>query len=360
MGLLTVEHVHAGYGSGTSDVLRDVSLAVDAGEIVALLGPSGSGKSTLLRIVAGLHPLRAGRVLLDDVDAAGTPVESRGVGLVFQDHALFPHRDVAGNVAFAPRMQGLAQPEVERRVAAALEQVGLVHLRERAVDELSGGEQQRVALARALAARPRLLLLDEPYGSLDRPLRERLLAELPGIVATSGAGALLVTHDQQEALSVADRIAVIISGRLLAFGTPAELWSDPGDADVAAFLGIGPLVPVTVAGGIAHGALGRLRVTDAADGAALLLLPHANLEVGASAGTEGHGEQGERFCFQADVRAVRFAGDHHVVTLSLPGGIMTTLRLSGSRQLDAGLFPGATLSVTIPTSAIRVLGPSAD
>ena len=360
MGLLAVEHVHAGYPGSANDVLRDVSLAVDAGEIVALLGPSGSGKSTLLRVIAGLHPLRTGRVLLDGVDATGTPVESRGVGLVFQDHALFPHRDVAGNVAFGPRMQGLAQPEVERRVIAALEQVGLALLRERAVDELSGGEQQRVALARALAARPRLLLLDEPYGSLDRPLRERLLAELPGIIAASGAGALLVTHDQMEALSVADRIAVIVGGRLLAFGTPAELWSDPGDAEVAAFLGIGPLVPVTVTGGIADGALGRLRVPDAPDGAALLLLPRARLEVGGSKDIEGFGEQDGRFGFRAEIRAVRFAGDHHVVTLSLPGGITTTLRLPGSRQVDPDSLPGATLTVTIPTAAIRVLGPAAE
>jgi len=368
MGLLAVEHAHAGYDGGTDDVLRDVSITVDAGEIVALLGPSGSGKSTLLRAIAGLHPLRSGRILLDGVDAAHTPVESRGVGLVFQDHALFPHRDVAGNVAFGPRMQGLTPADIERRVHAALEQVGLAPLRDRAVDELSGGEQQRVALARALAARPRLLLLDEPYGSLDRPLRERLLAELPGLIATSGAGALLVTHDQQEALSVADRIAVIIGGRLLASGTPAELWRDPGDAQVASFLGVGPLVPITVSAGMADSALGRLPTPKAPDGPALLLLPRVALQLSTADGViasatapererrhgDDGGDDGDLVAFRAEVRAVRFAGDHHVVTLMLPGGSETTLRRPGMPE-DVMLAPGATVTVTAAAAALRVL-----
>ena len=165
--VLRVEQLHAGYGDGP-DVLVDATLDVGAGEVVALLGASGSGKSTLLRCVAGLHPVRKGRIAIAGHDVAGVHVERRSVGLVFQDHALFPHRDVSGNVAFGPRMQGVSPEETAARVTRALEGIGLAHLSARAVDELSGGEQQRVALARALAAHPRLLDREEHTSELPR------------------------------------------------------------------------------------------------------------------------------------------------------------------------------------------------
>jgi len=326
MEVLRIEDLTAGY-PGAPAVLSDVDLDVAAGEVVALLGASGSGKSTLLRCIAGLHPLRAGRVLLGGTDLQRVPVEQRGIGLVFQDHALFPHRDVGGNVAFGPRMQRLAPGEVTRRVDAALTGVGIAHLRHRAVDELSGGEQQRVALARALASLPRLLLLDEPYGSLDRPLRERLIAELPDLVRGTEAGALLVTHDQQEALRVADRIAVLVDGQLRQLDTPARLWAAPADADVARFLDVGPLLEADVASGTARGDFGHLPVPGTPDGPVQLLIPRAALELlpsGLGAVTDDRPAADDTLTCR--LVGVRFAGDHHRVEVSLGGGAHVVLR----------------------------------
>ena len=341
MGALTVEGLRAGYGAGP-DVLHDVTLDVRPGEVVALLGASGSGKSTLLRCVAGLEPLRAGRILLGGADAAALPVERRDVGLVFQDHALFPHRDVAGNVAFGPRMQGLAPADIDARVDHALRRVGLAALADRPVDALSGGEQQRVALARALAARPRLLLLDEPYGSLDRPLREGLASALPALVRDEGVGALLVTHDQQEALRAADRIAVLAGGTVRQFDVPERLWRDPADATVATFLGVGPLFPATVTDGTAHTAVGTFPVATAADGPARLLVPTAALHV------DPHPD-GPRL--DATVVDVRFAGDAH--RLEVRSGEHTfAVRTTTADALPA---PGGTVTLGVDPRALRVL-----
>jgi thiamine transport system ATP-binding protein len=176
--------------------LGGASLEVGDGEVVAVLGPSGSGKTTLLRVVAGLQTPDSGRVLLDGVDLAGTAPHRRGIGLVFQDHALFPHRDVAGNVSFGLRMRGDAPARVAGRTSEVLDLVGLTGFEHRSVGSLSGGEQQRVALARALAPEPSVLLLDEPLGSLDRRLRDRLLEDLAHLFDQLGVTAMYVTHDQ--------------------------------------------------------------------------------------------------------------------------------------------------------------------
>lgn len=310
--MLRVTGLTAGYGPG-ADVLTDVSLDAAAGEVVALLGPSGSGKSTLLRCIAGLHAPRGGRIELGGIDATGVAVERRGVGLVFQDHALLPHRDVAGNVGLGPRLHGAGPAEVSARVAEALDRVGLAHLADRPVDALSGGEQQRVALARALAVRPRLLLLDEPYGSLDRPLRARLLAELPELVRSAGTAAVLVTHDQDDALAVADRIAVLLDGRVVQLGAPEACWTRPTTAAVARFLGAGPLLDAEVAAGGARTDLGILPAPGAPDGAALVLLPSARVRLAGEADRDGD------VVLPARLGGVRFAGDHHAVTLSVAG-----------------------------------------
>jgi len=349
--MLTVDALHATYGG--PDVLTDVGLDVGPGEILALLGPSGSGKSTLLRCVAGLHPPRAGRITLDGQDVTHLPAEQRGVGLVFQDHALFPHRDVAGNVAFGPRMQGLDHSETAARVQAALEAVGLGALAHRRIDELSGGEQQRVALARAAAARPRLLLLDEPYGSLDRPLRERLLGELPALVRTLTASAVLVTHDQTEALAVADRIAVLIDGRVRAVGTATRLWSDPGDRAVAEFLGVGPMLSGSVHAGAFTAASGLTEVVSAPglpDGPAHLLLPSLHLEVFAP---DAPAASATDLQVGAEVLAVRPAGDHHRLLVRL-GGVDTPLTLRRPGPVGP-VAPGATVWLRLPRTAVRVL-----
>jgi thiamine transport system ATP-binding protein len=214
-----------------------VDLEVVDGEIVCILGPSGSGKSSLLRAVAGLEPDARGRITWDGQDLTRVPPHRRGFGLMFQDHALFPHRDVQGNVAFGLRMQRLPRAEITARTADALALVGLTGFERRRIRELSGGEQQRVALARALAAEPRLLMLDEPLGALDRALRERLVAELRALFVRLGLTTLFVTHDHDEAFALADRLVVMHAGRIEQVGGPAEVWQRPANAFVARFLG---------------------------------------------------------------------------------------------------------------------------
>jgi ABC-type Fe3+/spermidine/putrescine transport system ATPase subunit len=222
---------------GALDAVRGVSLAVPGGGVLALLGPSGCGKTTLLRLVAGLERPDAGRVEVAGRDVTELPSHQRGVGMVFQDQALFPHLDVTNNVAF-----GLVEarwPPAERaeRVAELLQRFGVSHLARRRIDALSGGERQRVALARALAPRPRVLLLDEPLASLDRALRERLAQDLAGWLRSPGLASVFVTHDQDEARTVADDVAVMRAGRVVQRCAAERLVANPVDAWVARFLG---------------------------------------------------------------------------------------------------------------------------
>jgi thiamine transport system ATP-binding protein len=242
---LRVDGLSVRYGPVAA--VSDVDLAVADGEVVALLGPSGCGKSTLLRAVAGLEPVDAGVVTWDGVDLAATPVHRRGFGLVFQDGQLFPHRDVAGNVAFGLRMRRVEREAREKRVSSLLELVGLAGYRKRRVTSLSGGEQQRVALARALAPRPKLLLLDEPLSALDRALREQLAVDLARLLRETGATALVVTHDHDEAFTLADRVAVMRAGRIVQVGVPTEVWQRPADVETARFLGCGKVLPASAA-----------------------------------------------------------------------------------------------------------------
>jgi len=236
MPLLTVAGIHKSFGE--TPVLHDVSFAVERGEIVCLLGPSGCGKTTLLRIVAGLESADAGRLLFDGQDLAQVPVHRRGFGLMFQDFALFPHRNVHDNVAFGLRMLGWDQHAIEDRVAEMLDLVDLAGYDERQIHELSGGQQQRVALARSLAPSPALLMLDEPLGSLDRTLREELMGELRRILKRIGVTALYVTHDQQEAFAIADRVIILNAGRIEQVGEPLDVYRHPASRFVAHFLGM--------------------------------------------------------------------------------------------------------------------------
>ncbi|MGK5641302.1 ABC transporter ATP-binding protein [Streptomyces sp. URMC 126] len=298
---LRLEGVTVRFGDRT--VLHAVDLDVAEHEIVCVLGPSGSGKSTLLRVVAGLQRADAGRVLLSGEDVGGVPVHRRGVGLMFQDHQLFPQRDVAANVAFGLRTRGTGRDEARRRVAELLDLVGLPGAERRAVAALSGGEQQRVALARALAPSPRLLMLDEPLGQLDRSLRERLVTELRQLFGRLGTTVLAVTHDQGEAFALADRVVVMRDGRIAQQGTPLDVWRRPASEFVARFLGFDNVVPATVAGDRADTPWGEVPVpAGVPEGPAPLLVRPGGVRL-VEAG------------LACEVTARTFRGDHVLVSL---------------------------------------------
>ncbi|MCC6147468.1 MAG: ABC transporter ATP-binding protein [Anaerolineaceae bacterium] len=239
--MLEVREIVKAYES--QPLLRGISFSVSMGETVCLLGASGSGKSTLLRIIAGLEQPDDGQVLWQGEDLAAIPVHRRQFGLVFQDYALFPHRSVAENISFGLRMQGLAREVIQERVAAALEQVNMKSFAARRVTDLSGGEQQRVALARALAPRPKLLMFDEPLGALDKALRTQLLDELRKLLQNSEIPAIYVTHDQEEAFAIADRLVLLHEGCVEQEGPPPEVYARPTSPWAARFLGFINLLP---------------------------------------------------------------------------------------------------------------------
>ncbi|PBC85347.1 MULTISPECIES: ABC transporter ATP-binding protein [unclassified Streptomyces] len=308
--LLRLGGVTVRFGTAGRPALDAVDLDVAAHEIVCVLGPSGSGKSTLLRVVAGLQQADAGAVLLEGREQSGVPAHRRGVGLMFQDHQLFPQHDVEGNVAFGLRMRRSARAERERTVAGLLDLVGLPGAQRRAVASLSGGEQQRVALARALAPRPRLLMLDEPLGQLDRGLRERLVVELRRLFRELGTTVLAVTHDQGEAFALADRVVVMQDGRIAQTGTPLEVWQRPATEFVARFLGFDNVVAATVQGEAAATPWGKVPVADGtADGPCRLLVRPAGVRL--TAAPEG---------LPCTVTARTFRGTHVALLLQPAAG----------------------------------------
>jgi ABC-type Fe3+/spermidine/putrescine transport system ATPase subunit len=239
--MLTVDNLHKSYGA--KQALAGLSFEVQPAEILAILGPSGCGKSTLLSLIAGLETPDQGSIAWEGNSLAGAPPHQRGFGLMFQDFALFPHLDVFANVAFGLRMQHTPPNQVLPQAQAALELVGLPGYARRDVNTLSGGEQQRVALARALAPRPRLLMLDEPLGSLDRSLRERLVLDLRAILHRSRQTAIYVTHDQEEAFTLADHLILMREGRIEQAGLPEQIYCQPASLFAARFLGQDNLLP---------------------------------------------------------------------------------------------------------------------
>ncbi len=234
---------------GETAVTRGVSLSAARGEIVALLGPSGSGKTTVLRLVAGFEVPDAGRIRVEGEDVTDLPPERRRFGMVFQHYALFPHMTVGENVAFGLRAGGAAAGETRERVTETLSLVGLAGFEDRRVTEISGGQQQRVALARALAPSPRVLLLDEPLSNLDPALRDRTRRELKRAIRKVGITTLFVTHEQEEAFELGDRVAVLHRGRLEQIGTPEALFERPATRFVASFIGRSSVLPAVWSGG---------------------------------------------------------------------------------------------------------------
>jgi ABC-type Fe3+/spermidine/putrescine transport system ATPase subunit len=240
MSGLSIIDIHKSFGKTTA--LNGISFDVSEGEIVALLGPSGCGKSTLLNIIAGLENPDSGEITWNEKSFQSVPPHKRGFGLMFQDYMLFPHKNVGANVAFGLEMQGWTREQIEVRLTEMLELAGLFDYAQRDVSTLSGGEQQRVALARSLAPHPRLLMLDEPLGALDRALRDRLLNELSAILRSMQQTALYITHDQEEAFSVADRVVVMAPGQVAQIGPPQEIYRFPTSEFVARFLGFGNIL----------------------------------------------------------------------------------------------------------------------
>ena len=242
--VIVLEHVSKRFGS--ADAVRDVDLAIGRGEFFSLLGPSGCGKTTTLRMIAGFETPTSGRILLEGVDVSNVPPYKRNVNLVFQNYALFPHMNVSENIAFGPRNNGLKGEDLKARVAQILEVVRLAGFGKRKPSQLSGGQQQRVALARALVNRPAALLLDEPLGALDLKLRRAMQLELKSIQRELGITFVYVTHDQEEALTMSDRVAVMNEGRVDQLGSPKEIYDSPATEFVAGFIGLANILRATV------------------------------------------------------------------------------------------------------------------
>jgi thiamine transport system ATP-binding protein len=259
---------------GDLTAVHRVSIEAADGETVALVGRSGSGKTTLLRAIAGLVPTDAGRVEVNGIDVSSTPAHLRGIGLVFQDFALFPHLDVGANVGY-----GIGSGnDRTNRIAEALQLVGLEGMESRPTYQLSGGQAQRVALARTLASRPGVLLLDEPMGSLDRAYRRQVAEELGSLLSSTGIPTILVTHDVEEAFALGDRIVVLEDGAVVAAGPSASVWAQPGTADAARILGHTAIVAAEITNGVAHVDATPIQIAaDSPNGPATVLIRNARL-----------------------------------------------------------------------------------
>jgi len=351
---------------GEERVLHAVSLEIPPGEIMALLGPSGSGKTTLLRIIAGLETADQGSLILNGRDLTEIPVHRRGFGMVFQDYALFPHKSVADNVAFGLRMLGWEWGRVQARVEEMLALMGMAGFEERPIHELSGGEQQRVALARSLAPSPRLLLLDEPLGALDRALREHLMGELRSILKQAGEmsereqgiTSIYVTHDQAEAFAVADRVAVIRRGAIEQIAAPAELYRRPRTPFVARFIGMENLFAgeiVDLEPRTARTPLGDLRVATGGPSArrgervVVLVRPDAGRILATEEAIKKKGVN----VVSGRVEALSFRGRYQQVTVSAGEGVMLQMEFDPGQELPSA---GASIRLALAPAGVVLLG----
>ena len=317
---ITVRHVTKTYGK--VHALDDVALDVRSGEFLTLLGPSGSGKTTLLMVLAGFTRPDYGSLKFGDREVIRLAPHKRDVGMVFQSYALFPHMDVAANIAYPLKLRGVARTEIATRVERALETVKLGGYGTRRIDELSGGQRQRVALARAIVFEPRILLMDEPLSALDKQLREHMQIELRQLHDRLGMTTVYVTHDQREALTMSDRIAVINQGRIMQLDAPRRIYEAPANRFVAEFIGESHLLPVDVANGdCTFGATPvRLPKRPGGTGRHLLMIRPERLRI------VGDGADGDMTVLTGRTLGVIYQGDSFVLQAMLPGDTVVSVR----------------------------------
>jgi putrescine transport system ATP-binding protein len=355
--LVRIERVTKRFGAVAA--LDDLSLDIRRGEFFALLGPSGCGKTTLMRLIAGFETAEKGRVLLDGADLASTPPHRRPVNMMFQSYALFPHMSVEKNIAFGLEREGLKRADVEARVSEMLRLVQLEPLRRRKPDQLSGGQKQRVALARALAKRPRLLLLDEPLAALDRKLREETQFELMHVQRSLGTTFMLVTHDQDEAMVVADRIAVMREGKIEQLGSGRDLYSRPATRWVAGFIGEINLFEAIVMADVAAGAECEARLTS--DDATYRVNTQVALRKDQRVMLAVRPEslalwRTERGQLSGEIVDVVFRGDMTIARVRLPSGFVARAAWSNaSGDGDAPLTRGERVYLSFQPNAATVL-----
>jgi iron(III) transport system ATP-binding protein len=349
MKAVPVECIGIGMAYGALQVLDDITLAIEPGEFFALLGPSGSGKSTLLRLIAGFNQHNRGRLLVDGRDITGVPPHARNIGMVFQSYALWPHMSVYDNVAFGLVERRIAGKEIKRRVADALALVGLTDYARRRPNQLSGGQQQRVALARTIVIEPQVLLLDEPLSNLDKKLREQMRIELKRLQRKLGITTIFVTHDQEEAMTTADRMAVLEAGVLQQVGPPRELFDAPANRFVAEFVGSTNLLDGRYdqeRGMFIADGFGEVPVAAGSNGTAMSIRPHAV--------TIAQSRDQARLWFDGEVRESEFLGEftryevlvgNHLLTADAPHLSSTPIYMRGAR-----------VQVGLDLGEVRVLG----
>jgi putative spermidine/putrescine transport system ATP-binding protein len=341
---ITITQVTKSYGKVFA--LDHVDLNIKSGEFLTLLGPSGSGKTTLLTVLAGFTRPDGGSLKFGDREMITVPPHKREVGMVFQNYALFPHMSVAGNVAFPLKLRGISGGESARRVERALEMVRLGGFGTRGVDQLSGGQRQRVALARAMVFEPRIMLMDEPLSALDKQLREHMQIELRQLHEQLGMTTVYVTHDQREALTMSDRIAVIQGGRIMQIDSPRAIYERPANRFVAEFIGESTFVPVTVVSGQLTLAGQVLQTAEPLliDGARLLLLRPERLRVLGTAEDPGSGFN----VLQANLVHTVYQGDSSLMQVSMADGTLLQVRSASIGPTDgAQLSPGRPLRLAL-------------
>jgi spermidine/putrescine transport system ATP-binding protein len=357
-GEIQLEELTKSFGEHVA--VAGIDVEMPAGEFFTLLGPSGCGKTTTLRMIAGFEQPTSGRIMLDGNDVARVPPHKRNVNTVFQSYALFPHLDVAKNVAFGLKYHKLDKRERAKRVAEALELVNLTEFAQRKADQLSGGQQQRVALARALVLQPRVLLLDEPLGALDAKLRKNLQVELKALQAELGITFVFVTHDQEEALTMSDRIAVMNNGRIEQAASPRSIYEEPATEFVAEFLGVSNLLAAEAVGRDGGACAVRIgdRVfrcgqgdLDAVGDVKVMIRPERIM-------IEPHAEAGDERLPGIVERSVFLGGAHEVRVRVLGGDLMRVTVANDGSPPPVSLEPGAAVSLRLPPAALRVLRPS--